>query len=142
MFGKVKAEVQWHEGLNGYPLSQAHDTDAGYDIALPKDFKRNDAPMQFVDFDVVVNIPPSHFGLLTLRSSISKKGALAQIGIIDSGYTGTIKLTIHNLPASVKAGDRVAQIIPVGLPDLLMVHKKLMSVYSERGSDGFGSSGK
>ena len=64
-------------------------------------------------------------------------------GLFDPGYTGEIKVVIHNLGESaypIKAGDRVAQlkVAPVNRPHVVVVETL---GETERGANGFGSSG-
>jgi dUTP pyrophosphatase len=64
-------------------------------------------------------------------------------GLVDPGYTGEIRVVIHNLGESayqLKAGDRVAQlkVAPVNRPHVVVVETLDAT---ERGAAGFGSSG-
>ena len=65
------------------------------------------------------------------------------MGIIDSGFTGEIKVPLFNagnLPNIVMAGERIAQlvILPCELPAFRLVAKL---EETERGEGGFGSTG-
>lgn len=80
------------------------------------------------------------------RSSISKSPLrLANsVGIIDAGYRGNIMAKVDNLsdePYTIKAGDRLFQIC---MPDLRSPIVVVSSVEknTERGSGGFGSTGR
>jgi dUTP pyrophosphatase len=64
-------------------------------------------------------------------------------GLIDPGYTGEIKVVIHNIGDSaypLPAGSRVAQLkcAPVHRPNVVVVETL---DETERGASGFGSSG-
>ena len=65
-------------------------------------------------------------------------------GVVDSGYRGEIKVILYNAGEEnylVKTGDKIAQMIieKCFLWDVTVVNELNNS---ERGSDGFGSSGK
>ena len=65
-------------------------------------------------------------------------------GVIDEGYTGSIRVKLFNHSGydyKVNAGDKISQlgIIPILTPELELADKLEAS---ERGNNGFGSSGK
>lgn len=65
-------------------------------------------------------------------------------GVIDEGYTGSIKVKLYNLgtePYTVHAGDKIAQLIiqPYAAPELELVEHL---DETERGENGFGSTGR
>ena len=65
-------------------------------------------------------------------------------GVIDSGYTGSIVAKLHNgnryRPAFIDAGQKITQlvVVPVVTEEIEIVSSL---GDSERGSDGFGSTG-
>lgn len=64
-------------------------------------------------------------------------------GVIDSTYRGEIKVRVFNTSDkeyTILRGDRVAQGIILPLPKITVVEGKVGS--SERGTNGFGSSGR
>ena len=104
---------------------------------------------------LAVEVPEGHVGLMFPRSSISKSALLLAnaVGVVDSGFRGEICFRFkldHNLtnqatgdfvPAAYKKGDRIGQIIVVPYP---MIEPEFADELSEteRGSGGWGSSGK
>ena len=89
---------------------------------------------------------PSAFFLLP-RSSFSSTGYIManSVGLIDSGYRGNLKAKVINLiennPNLLASGGRFFQIAAPNLqPMLILVVDSLPP--SERGSGGFGSTGK
>ena len=97
---------------------------------------------------VHVEIPKDHVGIVAVRSSLGFKGLnlINSIGVIDHGYTGEIGLKFVNLgneTINIEYGERVAQLIVVpcviGIEfvDSLEEFEK-----TERGSGGFGSTGR
>lgn len=123
---------------------RAHEADAGYDL-----FSREDAvihPNSGGKFDtgVHVAIPVGYVGFIKSRSSMNMKHSIQSEGVIDSGYTGSIhvKLFNHGTQAvEIKKGQKIAQlvILPILTPELVEVDRL---EDTERGSGGFGSTGK
>ena len=78
------------------------------------------------------------------RSSMAAKGVATTAGVIDAGYRGEILILMTNLgsaPVEIKAGDKIAQMIPV--PVLTGVVEAVESLEdSARAEKGFGSSGR
>jgi dUTP pyrophosphatase len=77
------------------------------------------------------------------RSSIAGRGLATTAGVIDAGYRGEVLIVMTNLGNSaveVKAGEKIAQMIPV--PILTgPVHEVETLDASSREGKGFGSSG-
>lgn len=95
---------------------------------------------------LAVEIPEGHVGLIFPRSSISETSMnlTNSVGVIDSGYRGEIRFRFTNNGNKLetyKVGDRIGQLLVVAIPVLKVEEATDLSV-SERGADGFGSSGK
>lgn len=124
---------------------RAHEADAGADLRASEYHSIGSGQFVTVPTGVRVSIPEGYFGLLAARSSICKRGLLMAngVGVIDSGYTGEIKVPLFNagnLPNVVMAGERIAQlvILPCELPTFRRVDEL---EETERGDGGFGSTG-
>ena len=94
---------------------------------------------------VRVSIPEGYVGLLAARSSLHKKGLILSngIGVIDSGYTGEIKVPLKNLSAgnaNVECGERIAQLVITPCLDIEIEETEELSE-TLRGAAGFGSTG-
>ena len=68
-------------------------------------------------------------------------------GVIDSSYRGELKILLVNLggkPYAIRAGQKIAQllIVPVLTEAIEFVDSLEDLSASERGADGFGSTGK
>lgn len=77
------------------------------------------------------------------RSSMAAKGLATTGGVIDSGYRGEILIVMTNLGEStieLKAGDKIAQMVPVPVLTGLVQEVETLEV-SARAEKGFGSSG-
>ena len=124
---------------------RAHEHDAGADLRASEYHSIGSGQFVTVPTGVCVSIPEGYFGLLAARSSLFGRGLLMAngVGIIDSGFTGEIKVPLFNagnLPNIVMAGERIAQlvILPCELPTFRRVDKL---EETERGEGGFGSTG-
>lgn len=81
-------------------------------------------------------------GVIRPRSGNSKKNVRVDIGTIDSNYRGEVMACVHSLlPYKVKKGDRICQLHINRLSDIKTVVVDDLSK-SNRGTDGFGSSGR
>ena len=81
--------------------------------------------------------------ILMPRSSMAKTPLMVRnsIGLIDSAYTGNIKVALYNTsnkPFEIKRGERYVQLINA---DLSSIYMKMTNVIrnTTRGSGGFGS---
>lgn len=78
------------------------------------------------------------------KSGLNVKHGITSEGVIDSGYTGSIVVKLYNNDGNyytVNAGDKISQIVllPIYTPELEQVESL---DETERGGNGFGSSGK
>ena len=101
-----------------------------------------------VPTDIAIGLPsPETVGLVFARSGLAIKHGLALsngVGVIDSDYTGEIRVGLVNLSDTaytIQPDERIAQLVvmPVCLPDILEVEELDQT---ERGAGGFGSTGK
>lgn len=90
-------------------------------------------------------IPPGCVGLVWDRSGLAFKNSVTTLaGMIDPGYRGELKVILYNLgkePYEVKPGERIAQFIVANIGRMEIEEADSLSE-TERGTDGFGSSGK
>ena len=127
-----------------FMLTKAHDTDAGFDIYSPVDVEVPACGNVVIDTGVHVAIPLGCGGVLMSRSGLNVKHDILSTGLIDYGYTGSIRVKLYNhgyLPYQVKRGDRITQMIITPCFSLELQQVDELNG-SERGSDGFGSSGR
>ena len=127
-----------------YMPERAHDLDAGYDIRTPVDvaFSRS----VVIDTGVHIEIPKGYVGFLKSKSGLNVKSSLVGEGVVDAGYTGSIRVKLYKMDSSddevyrFYRGNKIIQlvILPIYTPQLVVVDKIWES---ERGSNGFGSSG-
>lgn len=133
----------------------AKDGDAGMDLtAVTKSYDRDGNVVYGTG--LAFEIPKGYVGLVFPRSSLSRLDiALSNcVGVIDSGYRGEV--TVKFKPAMLfnreqrpiilnnrvyEVGERVAQIIIIPYPQITFIEADELSE-TERGTGGYGSSGK
>lgn len=124
---------------------QAYKDDAGIDLALNHDLTVPVGAHRVGDTGVHVAVPRGHVGMVFVRSSTGIKRHLVLsngTGIIDSGYRGPIKVSLHNTgneTQHITAGDYIAQlvVVPIATNNIAEVPQL---PHSERGTNGIGSS--
>ncbi|WKE50358.1 dUTP diphosphatase [Corynebacterium tuberculostearicum] len=124
---------------------QAYKDDAGIDLALKHDLTVPVGSHRVGDTGVHVAVPRGHVGMVFVRSSTGIKNHLVLsngTGIIDSGFRGQIKISLHNTGDTtqhIAAGDYIAQLVVVPIaPNEICEVPELET--SERGTNGIGSS--
>lgn len=95
------------------------------------------------------DIPDGAVGLVFARSSLNKKGLLLAngVGVIDAGYEGEVFVPLWNMSRDtlvvLEERERIAQIVIVKLDTMSALYAQPpVHVDKERGSGGFGSTGK
>ncbi|WOH94950.1 dUTP diphosphatase [Corynebacterium urealyticum] len=127
--------------------TRAHSTDAGLDLYSLQSATIPPGGRELVSTGVHVSIPPGYVGLICPRSGLAHKQGLTVLnapGIIDAGYTGGIKVNLHNadyLPQHVDTGDRIAQLVITPIADAHLVQVGTQEA-TERGDNGHGSTGR
>lgn len=123
--------------------TRAHEMDAGLDFYTREDAYIPAHGYYIFDTGVHVEIPEGYVGFLKSKSGLNVNHNLISDGVIDAGYTGSIvKLyNLGDLPYSFKKGDKITQLVvlPCSLEEIELTDT---FTNSDRGSHGFGSSGK
>lgn len=127
-----------------YMPERAHEADAGYDLRSPITDRLYAGQAITIDTGVHVEIPRGYVGMLKSKSGLNVKHDIVGEGVIDSGYTGSIRVKLYNHGSEsymIERGDKISQlvILPIITPELELVDKL---EETERGANGFGSSGK
>ena len=97
---------------------------------------------------IAVAIPVGFAGFIQPRSGLALSNGITCLntpGLIDSGYRGELKVLLVNTDPSrdfeVKRGERIAQLVIQAVEHVQLVAVDELPA-SERGHDGFGSSGR
>jgi len=95
---------------------------------------------------VWLEIPVGYEGQVRPRSGLAARHGITLLnapGTIDSDYRGEVKVILVNLsdePYTIRAGDRVAQLVIAPVHQVTFTAAELTE--SERGEGGFGSTGR
>jgi dUTP pyrophosphatase len=128
--------------------TRAHRGDAGLDLYALEGATLGPGERVSVRTGIAVEIPEGRAGLVLPRSGLADRHGIALVnapGLIDSGYRGEIRVLLLNTDRAerfeIRPGDRIAQLVLVAVeaPGVIVVDELELS---ERGSGGFGSSGR
>lgn len=120
--------------------------DAGMDLVATKIISNTTFDVTY-GTDIALEIPEGFVGLVFPRSSIRKYELILSnsVGVIDSGYRGEIQATFkkeNGLDSlAYKVGDRICQITIIPYPTIEFEEVNELN-NTERGQNGFGSTGK
>ena len=134
--------------------------DSGFDLFVPDTVTIEPRKIKLINMKVscsvskvvrsgtvggVINCYPSPYYIYA-RSSVSKRGIMLanSVGIIDSGYRGTLMAAFFNTtdnPVTIGKGDRIVQLCMPGLDYNFTVEVANSLEETERGAGGLGSTG-
>ena len=103
--------------------ARAHDGDAGLDLVTRRGrHAARPGARASVPTGLAVELPPGHAGLVLPRSGLALRHGVALVnapGLIDAGYRGEVRVLLLNTdrehPVTLRAGDRVAQLVVVAV---------------------------
>ena len=145
--------------------TKAHATDSGYDLYANEDVLIEPGDTAIVKTGIAVELPAGYEAQISPRSGVTAKTKLrVQLGTVDNGYRGELGVIVDNISPNdrecrgvryidgspepyesdtyeIRKGDRIAQLVIQRLPETEAVEIDEFSEDSERGADGFGSSG-
>lgn len=131
----------------GFAPEKAHDTDAGFDLRTPIDFAMRDGKPITIDTKLHVMIPKGYVGFIKSKSGLHVHYGITADGVVDAGYTGSIRVTLTMLKEAApfyhnfKRGDKITQMVILPIPEVEMEETDTLEE-TERGANGFGSTGK
>jgi len=131
--------------------TKSRKTDAGYDLYSDEDIALYPEDTKLISTGIAFAIPDGYAGLIWDRSGLGTKGIHRHAGVVDSSYRGEVKVALYNARPGhvdftdnmyfISRGDRIAQILFQKVPHFDMVETEELDD-TDRGSSGFGSSGK
>ena len=130
--------------------AQAHEGDAGFDIkAYCPDTKiiLNHGNASAIPTGIAMAIPSGYEIQVRSRSGLALRDGVSVVnspGTIDSGYRGEIKIimtTQSEIAHIVNHGDKIAQLVVAPVPQVTLKEVNSLNE-TERGKNGFGSTGK
>lgn len=128
-----------------YTPVKAHEDDAGFDMFTRSDIMLQPGEAVTVDTGVHVAIPKHYVGTVASKSGLDRYHHIKCDGRIDTGYTGSVCVTLYNFgkePYEFKAGDKIAQLIVERIHEDSKMFIVESLEESERGEGGFGSTGR
>ena len=156
---KFKIEVEvLEEGKVPY---KAHKTDAGFDLFATEDITIYPNVVTKHPLNIKMKLPQGTYAQITSKSGLGSRGLLVYAGIIDESYRGIPHVVCTKLngqmastnyigdlidssdPMIIKRGEKLAQLImhPYS-SEYFMEQVEHVSEDTERGSGGFGSTGR
>jgi dUTP pyrophosphatase len=121
-----------------------HDSSAGYDLFSTEGGTIRSNSYKIISTGISISLPKGFYGRIASRSGLATKHSIeVGAGVVDQGYTGEVKVLLRNFGESDFVFDensRIAQMIvtPYESPELEVVD---ILPQTDRGEDGFGSSG-
>ena len=132
--------------VGAYMPTYAHGADAGMDLRTPVAFIVPAHGSYTVDTGVHMQIPLGQAGFIKSKSGLNVKGGLTATGVVDSGFSGSIRVKLYNHSDEdymFSRGDKITQLV------LLYIAKpengfEVVDHFeeTERGDNGFGSTGR
>lgn len=138
----MKLKVALDEGAK--MPTKAYETDAGFDIYTPEAVIIPARESITIDSGVHIEIPEGYVGMLKSKSGLNVKHGITSEGVIDAGYTGSMVVKLFNHSSEhyvINAGDKITQLVIMPILSASLVLSEALED-SERGSNGFGSSGR
>ena len=118
---------------------------AGYDLFAYKTVTSEPKSVVPISTGCIFQIPQGYFGRILPRSGLALRNNLTtDAGVIDSDFRGVVHVLLRNNSDTafvIEQGQRIAQIVYLKCEDVIFVKKSELSE-SERGINGFGSTGK
>lgn len=117
---------------------------AGADLHARGDWNIRPGETIVIPLGICFEIPAGYEIQIRPRSGLSRQGLFVQIGTIDSDYRGEAGAIVHNASSSlfaIRDGDRIAQMV---YAPVIQAEFEIADELSEteRGANGFGSTGK
>lgn len=121
-------------------LTKGTPESAGYDIHAAEAKVLPVGVREWISTGVYLNLAPGTAGEVRSRSGLAKKGIDVGAGLIDSDYTGEVKVLLINNskdPFYIGLGDRIAQLVIFKFLEITPTE-----VLTKQGDHkGFGSTG-
>lgn len=127
-----------------YMPEYAHDQDAGADLRSPVNAVVHPHSSVTIDTGVHVEIPTGMVGMLKSKSGLNVHFNIVSEGVIDAGYTGSIRVKLYNHGFDafrVHRGDKISQLVIMPVHHVSFEQVDSLEE-TERGNGGFGSTGR
>ena len=136
-------QIKKHDPSAQIPVKGSEQA-AGYDLTSTEDKVIPAQGKTLISTQLSMVVPPGTYGRIAPRSGLAAKHHIdVGAGVIDADYRGIVSVLLFNLGKEdfqVKKGDRIAQLILEKIVNA-KVEEKITLDDTQRGSQGFGSSG-
>ena len=147
---RLKIELKFENKSKNDDPFFAYKLDSGFDLRASGDLVISPKEVGLVPTGISLEIPKGFEVQIRSRSGLSLKEGLFVLnspGTIDQGYIGEIKIILANFSneeRTIREGDRIAQacLCPVVTGEYVELINNKITSQTDRGSDGFGSTGK
>jgi dUTP pyrophosphatase len=119
--------------------------DCGWDLECSESVTIRPGEAIDVPTNIAVALPKGTWGEIRARSSISRRGLQVDAGTIDNGYRGPLYALVRNMGTEecrITVGERVAQMVLHPIVDVGSKETQAIPTDTERGTGGFGSTGR
>ena len=143
----MDVKIKLENGCENFCPKKAHPDDAVYDLCSRIDAVLEPLSGMAIPVGFAMELPTGYEAQIRPRSGLAAKHHITVTnspGTVDANYRGEIKAILYNLgkePFIIQRGDRIAQMVICKLPEIVLVEATELSE-TDRGSGGFGSSGK
>ncbi len=125
------------------------DGSSGCDIcaAVENDFVIEAGGRALIPTGFCFEIPPGYEVQVRPRSGLAFKYGITVLnspGTIDADYRGEVKIILANFgdqPFTIRRGDRIAQLVPMKIPEEIDFKEQNTITETQRGAGGFGHTG-
>lgn len=124
-----------------------HEWNGGVEVKAARGIKIRPNETVMLHTGIAMETPVGYYAAIYARSGLACKQGLRPancVGIIDCDFRAEVMVALHNDSAETRIvhhGDRIAQMAILPVLDVKLVEADNLSE-TERGSGGFGSSGK
>lgn len=129
-----------------FPIKQKNVDDLGWDIPLNNpEVLIHPHKMTKVHTGLAIKTPDGFGCFIKDRSSWASNGIVTFGGVIDEGYTGEIIVIMYNFGDTtyrLQPGEKMAQCVLIPTSSNIRCQESKSLVKTNRGSNGFGSTGK
>ena len=148
---KLKIELKYTNTSNNENPAFAYRLDSGFDLKATTEEVIKPKEVGLISTGISLEIPQGFEVQIRSRSGLALKEGLFVLnspGTIDQGYIGEIKIILANFSneeRKINKGDRIAQacLCPIVTGEYIeLINNKTKSTKTDRGTDGFGSTGK
>jgi dUTP pyrophosphatase len=135
-------KVRYEDGA--FPLKREHKTDAGLDIRAMDDGVVMAKQSATFHTGIHIELPNDTMGDIRPKSGLMFNRDILTFGTVDEGYDGEIMIHMLNFGDEefiVHRGDKIAQLAVVKVSYEYVIEVERIN-HGERGSAGFGSTGR